>query len=118
VKEYSAASAGRWSLAAGLTEKIAKIFDQLKNAFVADSIVDEIGILAGADDSLTAENGKVLRDVGIGRLYFMMQLSHRPLPVLKKTENFQAEGMRHGLKQMGNVLNLFFFQKVSPVKSA
>ena len=80
--------------------------DQFENAFVGNSIEDEVGLFPVVDDALVAENGQMLRNIGIGGFDLVPEIADGHFLVFQQTEDFEPYGMRHGFQQCGDVMNV------------
>jgi len=69
--------------------------NQPQGAAIADAIIYAVGILAGCEDALVAQNGEVLRDVALRGTDTLDNILYADLLVTKGAQDFQPQRVRH-----------------------
>jgi hypothetical protein len=68
-------------------------FDQFRDPFITDAVIDKVGIFAKIYNALIAENPQVLGNVGVAGVDLVTDISYAQFAILEQAENFQPDGM-------------------------
>jgi hypothetical protein len=90
------------------TENLFHSLHQCDDTFITDSVVDKICFPAKFDDTLIAQDVKMLGYVGPGRCHGIPDFTDGQLFILEQTEDLQPDRVRHGFEHPGKIFNLVF----------
>ena len=77
----------------GATEYFLHHADQTQGTIITHAVVDAVGILAGGQNTLVAQDGKMLGNIALGSAYIVNDILYANFPIAQDTQDFQTQWM-------------------------